>query len=242
MFGDALLSDETYESFCWMLEAFLKTHKKQPPFTVTDQDGALRKAVVKMFPESHHRLCDLAADSKFKKDFYKLVWNVYIGPEIFEQRWDDMITWNDSDKLSEFFSTVKELKKKLEDETVTLDVDPNKDALYADLLGVTVPNKVVIQNPKTIFRSKGTRRIKGAAEKGKAKTIARTNMKVPFKRRTCSVCRKTGHNKATCKGPDNEDDVQDGGAKNEGDNEDQVDEENEFDEQEESKEELSDFE
>ncbi|GKD80368.1 FAR1-related sequence 5-like protein [Tanacetum coccineum] len=39
-----------------MLEAFLKTHKKQPPFAVTDQDGALRNAIVKMFPDSHHRL------------------------------------------------------------------------------------------------------------------------------------------------------------------------------------------
>nr|GEX04292.1 protein FAR1-related sequence 5-like [Tanacetum cinerariifolium] len=87
-------------------EAFLKTHKKQPPFAVTDQDGALRNAIAKMFPESHHRLCmwhitqklpekvlgDLDADTKFRKDFHKLVWNVYIGPEVFKQRWDDMIT------------------------------------------------------------------------------------------------------------------------------------------------------
>nr|GFA01122.1 protein FAR1-related sequence 5-like [Tanacetum cinerariifolium] len=71
------------ESFSWMLEAFLKTHKKHPPFAVTDQDGALRNVVVKMFPDSHHRLCmwhiteklpgkvlgDLAADNKFRKDF-----------------------------------------------------------------------------------------------------------------------------------------------------------------------------
>nr|GEV14482.1 retrovirus-related Pol polyprotein from transposon TNT 1-94 [Tanacetum cinerariifolium] len=38
-------------------KAFLKMHKKQPPFAATDQDGALRNAVVKMFPDSHHRLC-----------------------------------------------------------------------------------------------------------------------------------------------------------------------------------------
>nr|GEW99230.1 hypothetical protein [Tanacetum cinerariifolium] len=105
-FGVALLSDETTESFSWMLKAFLKTHKKQPPFAVTDQDDALRKAVVKMFPDSHHRLCmwhiteklpgkvlgDLAVDIKFRKDFHKLVWNVYIGPDVFEQRWNDMIS------------------------------------------------------------------------------------------------------------------------------------------------------
>ena len=56
-FGAALLSDETSASYCWMLECFLKTHGKQPPLALTDQDGALRKAVVKMFPDSHHRLC-----------------------------------------------------------------------------------------------------------------------------------------------------------------------------------------
>ena len=56
-FGAALLSDETSASYCWMLECFLKTHGKQPPLALTDQDVALRKAVVKMFPDSHHRLC-----------------------------------------------------------------------------------------------------------------------------------------------------------------------------------------
>ncbi|GJS83903.1 FAR1-related sequence 5-like protein [Tanacetum coccineum] len=297
-FGAALLSDETTESFSWMLEAFLKTHKKQPPFAVTDQDGALRNAVVKMFPDSHHRLCmwhiteklpgkvlgDLAADTKFRKDFHKLVWNVYIGPEVFEQRWDDMITrevqheirkslyactqirnhseggvetciirhrdkrsntvidaTNDTDKLSELLSMVKVLKKKLEDETHTPNVDPNKEDLYADMLGVTVPDKVVIKTPRSIFRSKGTRRIKSAAEIGKAKTIARTNRKVPFKRRTCSKCGGKGHNKATCKGCNacgeaghhkglckkfpnqDKDEVDD---EDEGDNEDEVDDEN----------------
>nr|GEX78011.1 hypothetical protein [Tanacetum cinerariifolium] len=78
-FGAALLSDETTKSFSWMLEAFLKTHKKQPPFAVTDQDGALKNV-----------LGDLATDNNFRKDFHKLVWNLYIGPDAFEQRWNDM--------------------------------------------------------------------------------------------------------------------------------------------------------
>ncbi|GJT13407.1 FAR1-related sequence 5-like protein [Tanacetum coccineum] len=56
-FSVALISDETTESFSWMLEAFLKTYKKHPPFVVTDQDGALRNVVLKVFPDSHHRLC-----------------------------------------------------------------------------------------------------------------------------------------------------------------------------------------
>ncbi|GJT87120.1 FAR1-related sequence 5-like protein [Tanacetum coccineum] len=56
-FGAALISDETTESFSWMLEAFFKMHKKQPPFAEADQDGALRNVVLKVFPDSHHRLC-----------------------------------------------------------------------------------------------------------------------------------------------------------------------------------------
>ncbi|GJW06932.1 FAR1-related sequence 5-like protein, partial [Tanacetum coccineum] len=393
-FGAALLSDETTETFCWMLEAFLKTHKKQPPFAVTDQDGALRNAVVKMFPDSHHRLCmwhiteklpgkvlgDLAADTKFRKDFHKLVWNVYIGPEVFKQRWDDMITrynlhdnkwlsdmyaireryihmkirnhsegsvetciirhrdkrsntvidatvvlnqmdrsvtcscghynrhgflcrhvfcvfhiygidkipdaylnsrWtknvlpshlldkrhrygpcieetetlasqihqtiedciglfrNDSDKLSELLATVKEMKKKLEDETQTTNVEQNKEALYADLLGVTVPDKVVIKTPRSIFRSKGTRRMKSAAEIGKAKTgeneirekkahtggtvirQERTNVLSKGRVGSCYICCDGGSRQSICKRFPNQ--------VNESDNEEELDEEDEVD-------------
>nr|GFB99927.1 protein FAR1-related sequence 5-like [Tanacetum cinerariifolium] len=56
-FGAALLSDETEDSYRWMLKAFLKVHQKQPTLALTDQDAALRDAIVTMFPESKHRLC-----------------------------------------------------------------------------------------------------------------------------------------------------------------------------------------
>nr|GEY11146.1 hypothetical protein [Tanacetum cinerariifolium] len=406
-FGDALLSNETTKSFCWMLEAFLKTHKKQPPFAVTDQDGGLRNAVVKLFPDSHHLLCmwhiteklpgkvlgDLTADTNFRKDFHKLVWNVYIGPEVFEQRWDDMITrynlhenkwlsnmyeirerWvpgyfkevpmcglmkttSRSESSNSFFlvyshecntlvqfmlcfkSTMEKqrytqrvldnasngsapsiftempiekhacvvytpsifreiygidkipdaylnhrwtknvlpahfldkrhrygpcieetntVEKKLEAKKQTPNVEPNKEDLHVDLLGVTVPDKVVIKTPRSIFRSKGTMRIKSATEIGKAKTIARTNMKVPFKWRTCSACGGKCHNKATCKGcnacgeaghhkgvckrfpnQDNENEIDD---EDEGDNEEEVDDEDEVDNEDEVNYEDEDYE
>ncbi|GJZ03521.1 retrovirus-related pol polyprotein from transposon TNT 1-94 [Tanacetum coccineum] len=64
----------------------------------------------------------------------------------------------------------------------------------------TVPDKAIIKTPKSIFRSSKVTKELNAVEKGKAKTIARTNRKVPFKRRTCSACGGKGHNKATCKG------------------------------------------
>ncbi|GJU18407.1 FAR1-related sequence 5-like protein [Tanacetum coccineum] len=104
-FGAALLSDETTESYAWMLTSFLKVHKKQPILAVTDQDGALRNAILQVFTQSHHRLCmwhitqklpakvlgDVDVDSDFRKDFHKLVWNVYITPSVFQERWHALI-------------------------------------------------------------------------------------------------------------------------------------------------------
>lgn len=99
---------------------------------------------------------------------------------------------NDTDKLSQFLIKVQEWKKQLEDEMPKPNVD--KDALYADLLGVTVPETVAIKNPKKAS-TKGSKRIQHPAEQGKASKKPRTTRKVPFKRRRCSVCGQKGHNK-----------------------------------------------
>nr|GEZ47479.1 hypothetical protein [Tanacetum cinerariifolium] len=214
-FGAALLFDETKDSYCWMLKAFLKVHQKQPTLALTDQDAALRNVVVIMFPDSKHRLClgDLDTDSEFRKEFHKLIWNVCIGPEVFEKHWNSLITrhifcvlrihnivkiletyihrrWtkealpahllekrhryghcieetdrlaaevyatiedcvgllrSNTEKLTQFLTTVKEMKKQLEVEMQSSNYDNNKEALYADLLGVTVPEQVIIKNPK----------------------------------------------------------------------------------------------
>lgn len=36
-------------------------------------------------------LGDLEDDSEFRKEFHKLVWNMYISPQVFEERWNDLI-------------------------------------------------------------------------------------------------------------------------------------------------------
>ncbi|GKA36948.1 FAR1-related sequence 5-like protein [Tanacetum coccineum] len=71
-FGAALLFDETTASYSWMLECFLKVHKKQPTLAVTDQDGALRNAILKVFTESHHRLCMWHITQKLPAKVYLL--------------------------------------------------------------------------------------------------------------------------------------------------------------------------
>ena len=50
--------DETFESFKWLFETFLKAHNGKKPKTIyTDQDAAMGKAVKAVFLESWHGLC-----------------------------------------------------------------------------------------------------------------------------------------------------------------------------------------
>uniref|UniRef100_A0A7N0UFW3 SWIM-type domain-containing protein n=1 Tax=Kalanchoe fedtschenkoi TaxID=63787 RepID=A0A7N0UFW3_KALFE len=58
LFGAALLEDETEETFVWLFEQFLKCMFDKPPRTIiTDQDGAMLKAIRRIFPDTHHRFC-----------------------------------------------------------------------------------------------------------------------------------------------------------------------------------------
>ena len=50
VFGAVLMYDETFESFKWLFETFLKAHNGNQPKTIyTDQDAAMGKAVKEVF-------------------------------------------------------------------------------------------------------------------------------------------------------------------------------------------------
>jgi hypothetical protein len=50
--------DETFESFKWLFQTFLKAHNgKQPKTIYTDQDSAMGKAVKEVFVDAWHGLC-----------------------------------------------------------------------------------------------------------------------------------------------------------------------------------------
>ncbi|GJR64889.1 FAR1-related sequence 5-like protein [Tanacetum coccineum] len=228
-----------------------------PQLALTDQDAALRNAVVKMFPDSTHRLCmwhitqklpgkvlgDLEADSEFWKE-YNFQDNKWLSDMYaIRDRWipgyfkdypmcglmKTTSLFESSNAFSIFFhikisshSEVKEIKKQLEAKMQTSNYDNNKEALYADLLGVTVPEQVVIKNPKKSSK-KGSKRRKSAAAEVKANKKPRTTRKVPFKRRACGKCGGKGHNRRKCtsKNVMEEDEIQ------------KVDSEDEFDEEDE---------
>ncbi|EEC76851.1 hypothetical protein OsI_15021 [Oryza sativa Indica Group] len=58
VFGAALMYDETFNSFKWLFETFLKAHNGKHPKTIyTDQDIAMGKAIEEVFPAAWHGLC-----------------------------------------------------------------------------------------------------------------------------------------------------------------------------------------
>ncbi|XP_022041848.1 protein FAR1-RELATED SEQUENCE 5-like [Helianthus annuus] len=82
IFGAGLLHNETIESYTWLLQKFLQAHNgRQPLLVLTDQDCAMKQIKG-----------DNLTNIEIKEKFHKLVWNVYIKPETFEQRWNSLIT------------------------------------------------------------------------------------------------------------------------------------------------------
>ncbi|KAI3825568.1 hypothetical protein L1987_07059 [Smallanthus sonchifolius] len=110
-FGAGLLYNETVESYKWLLECFLKAHKKQPKLVLTDQDASMKQAVAIVFHESIHRLCmwhimkklpskissDLLDNTNLRSSIHKLVWNLFITSSMFEENWKLLIDEYDLD-------------------------------------------------------------------------------------------------------------------------------------------------
>ncbi|GJX10969.1 FAR1-related sequence 9-like protein [Tanacetum coccineum] len=103
--GSGLLKRETAKAYGRLLRAFKKAFIRAPNIIVTDQDGSMRLAVAAEFPESKHRLCmrhimqkipakvvsRIYDETDFKEKFGKIVWNMFIGPEEFEDKWNKLM-------------------------------------------------------------------------------------------------------------------------------------------------------
>ncbi|GJR03836.1 FAR1-related sequence 5-like protein [Tanacetum coccineum] len=99
-FGSGMLLREDIEAYTWLLTSFM-AHEKQPTMVVTDQDGAMKRAIEAILTESTHRLCmwhimqkvlakicpKIYDETDFKERFGKLVWNMFLEPLEFEGKW-----------------------------------------------------------------------------------------------------------------------------------------------------------
>ncbi|KAK9177168.1 hypothetical protein WN944_029187 [Citrus x changshan-huyou] len=104
-FDCALLQDETEVTFQWLFETWLEAMGGRPPVSIiTDQDLAMKRAIVTVFPNTHHRLCLWHIKKKFaeklshvyfKKSRFKIglkkcIMSTYKVEE-FEETWKSLI-------------------------------------------------------------------------------------------------------------------------------------------------------
>ncbi|XP_071740969.1 protein FAR1-RELATED SEQUENCE 5-like [Rutidosis leptorrhynchoides] len=105
IFGAALLSRETIDSYKWYIDCFLKTFSNEPGLVTTDQDPAVLEAVAKKFKTAKHRLCMWQISQKlkdkvgyvlynnkvFRKRINYIFWNKEMSVSSFERHWKSLI-------------------------------------------------------------------------------------------------------------------------------------------------------
>nr|GEV45321.1 hypothetical protein [Tanacetum cinerariifolium] len=55
--GSGMLLHEDKKFYTWLLKAFMNAFLKKPTIIVTDQDGAMKRAIEAIFTKAKHRLC-----------------------------------------------------------------------------------------------------------------------------------------------------------------------------------------
>ena len=100
IFGCALLSDETVETYVWVLSTFLHAmDNKMPISVITDGDKAMAAAIEIIFPQATHRLCRwhltrnafTNINSENFVQAFKRCMCTRCTPEEFEDLWKSMV-------------------------------------------------------------------------------------------------------------------------------------------------------
>nr|XP_011468528.1 PREDICTED: protein FAR1-RELATED SEQUENCE 5-like [Fragaria vesca subsp. vesca] len=123
VFGCAFLSDETFDSFVWLLNTWLAAMPRGAPnVIITDQDQAMSKAIAHVLPNTFHRYCiwhilkkfPEKTNAAFMKNYYeffkKCIWDSEC-PEEFEKRWFEELE-NSEQTNNEWLGKMYELREK----------------------------------------------------------------------------------------------------------------------------------
>ncbi|KAF2930196.1 hypothetical protein DAI22_05g114801 [Oryza sativa Japonica Group] len=95
IFGCRILSNETVNSYCWLLETFLEAMRQvHPKSLITNGDLAMAKAINKVMPGAYHRLCTWHIEENMSRhlrkpkldELRKLIYESMDEDE-FERRW-----------------------------------------------------------------------------------------------------------------------------------------------------------
>ncbi|XP_039827124.1 protein FAR-RED IMPAIRED RESPONSE 1-like [Panicum virgatum] len=96
LFGCGIISDQSLDSYVWLLRTFLlSVAQRRPKSVITDGGDAVVAAVKIVFPDSNHRICSWHVEQAIEEhlhgastrnEFRSLVCDA-CSPEAFEERW-----------------------------------------------------------------------------------------------------------------------------------------------------------
>jgi len=101
VFATALVSNETEETYVWLLEQMMEAMEgKAPTSVITDGDLSIRNAISNVFPGAHHRLCAWnllcnVVSNVSVPDFMPYLKRCMLGDikvSRFEETWDEMVS------------------------------------------------------------------------------------------------------------------------------------------------------
>nr|GEU41075.1 hypothetical protein [Tanacetum cinerariifolium] len=69
--GSGKLLHKDTKSYTWLLNAFMTAFSHEPTMIVTDQDGAMKRAIEAVFKKAKHRLCMTTSRSESENSFFK---------------------------------------------------------------------------------------------------------------------------------------------------------------------------
>ena len=77
LLAQAIVGDETFETYQWILQCALKATEKQPIVLFTDADPALNAAIPLQFPNSYHAHCIYHIGQNLPKNLKAKLGNQY---------------------------------------------------------------------------------------------------------------------------------------------------------------------
>ena len=95
VFGCGIVSDETEETYVWLLRTFLKAMcQRKPKSVITDADNAMIKSILKVLPDVWHRICSWHVEKNMKihlchkslNEFRSLLYYT-TSTNMWEERW-----------------------------------------------------------------------------------------------------------------------------------------------------------
>ncbi|KAK1415083.1 hypothetical protein QVD17_30854 [Tagetes erecta] len=92
--GAAILGSETANAYRWLLRTYINAFSNPPQVIVTDQDAAIKRAILDVLPNSRHSYVGsvLCNTTDFKKRMCDIVWIDSITPDEFEKQWDIILS------------------------------------------------------------------------------------------------------------------------------------------------------